>query len=178
MEGLPEKGVGDEALLDTASYEDAFPFTLDSPYTAIDLLAEGTALEDLLGTQDLEDVEWTSSNAPHPELNGSKVLDPVPGVGPMDSHADILSLPDPDNVLLSPLFKNDVSMTELDPSKYGAPAGNLQGERRGLVAFKILSARLNPDGGSYLPLLTIEIIDPGTIDLSDVTLVSPAKLVR
>ena len=167
---LPTGQVGDEGMFDRTSYESAFPFTPDSDYTMLDFLAEGTALQDELGTQELQDVEWEWHNAPHRDLEGSKVLDPVTGVDPMDSHSDIMSLPNADTILLSPLFKSDASMAETDPSKYGSPAANLQGERRGLVAFKILSARYNPAGGSYLPLLTVEIIDPSTIDLSEVTL--------
>ena len=138
--------------------------------TMLDILGEGTDMMDILGTQELQDVEWSSSNAPHSDLIGSKVLDNVLGMDPMDSHSDILSLPDPDNILVSPIFKSDVGMQETDPGKYGAPTANVQGERRGLVAFKILSARNSPDGGSYLPLLTIVIIDPSTIDFDEVTM--------
>ena len=84
--------------------------------------------------------------------------------------ADILALPDPGTILISPLFKSDVSMVETDSSKYGSPTANLLGERRGLVAFKITGARAHPEGGSNLPLLTIEIVDPSEIDLSKVVL--------
>jgi len=167
---LPTGQEGDEGMFDISTFENAFPFTKDSDYTMIDFLADGTALQDELDTQPLQDVEWNSSNAPHFELVGKKVLDPVPGTDPVDRHADILALADDETVYLSPVFKSDVSMAETDPSKYGAPAANMQGERRGLVAFKIVSARNNPDGGSYLPLVTIELVDPSTINLDDVTL--------
>ena len=74
----------------------------------------------------------------------------------MDSHADILSLPNLDSVYVSPLYKSDISglegikMIETDPTVYGSPAANLQGEKRGLVAFKIISSRNNPDGGKEI----------------------------
>jgi hypothetical protein len=128
-----------------------------------DFLAEGTALEQQLGTQDLQNAEWTADDAPHPDLAGKKVLDPVPGCDPMSNGQDILSLPNADQSYISPVQKSDVSMVETDPSTYGSPAANLLGERRGLIAFKIISARPHPDGGSYLPLITIEIIDPDSI---------------
>jgi Flp pilus assembly protein TadG len=166
---LPTGQVGDEALFDRTSYEEAFPFTSDSDYTMLDFLAEGTVLKSQLGTQGLQDVEWNSANAPHPELVGKKLLDPVPGVDPMSSHSAILDLPNPDVIHLSPVSKSDVAMAETNPSKYGSPAANLQGERRGLLAFKITSARPNPIGGSYLPLITIEVVDPSTIDLTQLT---------
>ena len=164
---LPTGQVGDEGMFDTTSWEGAFPFTTNSIYTQVDFLAEGTELQDILQTQELQDVEWESGEAPHEELEGNKVLDPVTGIDPMDSHQDILDLPDPNVIYISPVFKSDVSMAETDPSKYGSPAANLQGERRGLVAYKIISARPNPDGGSYLPLVTIEIVDPSTIDIEN-----------
>jgi len=167
---LPTGQRGDEALFDLSTFEGAFPFTENSEYTMTDFLAEGTALQDTLETRWLQDVEWTRQNAPHHELIGKKVLDPVPGTDPVKRRCDILSLADNHTVYLSPVFKDDASMAETDPSKYGAPAANLQGERRGLVAFKIVSARYNPAGGSYLPLVTIEVVDPSTFRLDEVTL--------
>lgn len=164
---VPTGQVGDEGMVDVAKW-DAFPFEAESEYSTLDFIAEGTVLEQTLGTKKLQDVEWNSSNAPHPNLVGSKVLDPVPSVDPMSSHAEIMALPDPNGAYVSPVFKSDVSMAETDPSKYGAPAANLQGERRGLIAFKIISARPNPAGGSYLPLVTIEILDPNSVPLVDV----------
>jgi hypothetical protein len=164
--------VGDEGLFDVAQYQDAFPFRSNSPYTTLDFMAEGTALESKLATKNLQDVEWKSSNAPQSSLVGKKLLDPVPGTPPMNSASKILSLPNPDAILVSPLFKSDVSMAETDPSKYGSPASNLQGERRGLLAFKIVSARSNPKGGSYLPLITIEVVDPASVNLYELTISS------
>ena len=167
---LPTGQVGDEALFDATSYGGAFPFQGSSTFSTLDFLAEGTALQSSLGTQNMQGVEWSSSNAPHPGLEGSKVLDPVPGIDPVDSHADIAALADSETTHVSPVFKSDVSMAETDPSKYGSPAANLQGERRGLLAFKIVSSRSNPAGGSYLPLLTIEVIDPAYIDIESLTI--------
>ena len=72
-------------------------------------------------------------------------------------------------------------MVTTDPSVYGSPAANLQGVRRGLLAYRIVSARSNPAGGSYLPLITIKVIDPKKVDfrkVSDVPSARPVKLVR
>jgi len=167
---LPTGQEGDEGMFDITSYDGAFPFQEDTYYTMTDFLAESTALEDILDTRKLQDVEWKKSNAPQKKLKGNKVLDPVTGVDPMDSHSAIRALPDPDTISLSPLYKSDVSMAETDTSKYGSPAANLQGERRGLVAYKIISSRNNPAGGSYLPMLTVEIVDPNDIDFGEVTM--------
>ena len=164
---LPTGQVGDEALFDTQSYPGAFPFGEGTPYTHTDFLAEGTALESELGTSDLQNVEWTGADAPEFDFIGKKVLDPVPGTDPMSKHSTILALPNPNVTYVSPVFKSDVSMQERDASKYGSPTSNLQGERRGLVAFQIVSARSHPKGGSYLPLLTIKIVDPATIDIQN-----------
>jgi hypothetical protein len=162
---LPTGQVGDEGIFDTQSYPGAFPFGEGTPYTHTDFLAEGTALQSELGTQPLENAQWTGADAPHFDFIGKKVLDPVPGTDPVASHAKILALPNPNVTHVSPVFKSDVSMQERSPTKYGSPTAGLLGERRGLVAFQILSARLSPKGGSYLPLLTIKIVDPATIDL-------------
>jgi Flp pilus assembly protein TadG len=156
---LPSGQVGDEGLFDVLSWNQ-FPFQPTSEYSQLDFLAEGTALQDSHQTKILQDVEWSGSNAPHPELTGKKLLDPVRSIDPMDSHSELLNLPDPDIVYVSPVFKSDVSMAETDPSKYGSPAANLQGERRGLVAYRIIDATANSNGGSYLPDLTIEVLSP------------------
>ena len=43
-----------------------------------------------------------------------------------------------------------------------------KGERRGLVAYKIIGVGADPDGnGSVFPNLIIEIVDPSLIDLSE-----------
>ena len=41
-------------------------------------------------------------------------------------------------------------------------------ERRGLVAFKIMGTLSDPRGGSYLPNLRIEVVNPSTINLNSV----------
>lgn len=166
---LPTGQAGDEALFDTESYSSAFPFQENSRFTSLDFLAEGTALEQSIPTRNLQDVIWPSGEAPHPELIGKKVLDPVPGTDPISKHSKIMNLPDPQMVHVSPVYKSDVSMQEKDPKKYGSPTANLQGERRGLVSFLVLSARPHPAGGSYLPLLTIRIKNPDEIDLKKLT---------
>ena len=166
---LPTGQVGDEALFDISSYGNAFPFQASSTYTTTDFLAEGTAFENDPGIQNLQDVEWSGSDPPpHSELNGKKLLDPTTGVDPVDSHSDVAALADGSTTHVSPVFESDVSMAETDPSKYGSPAANLQGARRGLLAFKIMSSRPNPAGGSYLPLLTIRVENP--VDISTVTI--------
>ena len=129
---LPTGQVGDEALFDVASYGTAFPFQSESAFTSLDFLAEGTALQSDLATQTMQNVEWSGSNAPLPDFVGNKVLDPVPGVDPVDSHSKILALPDdPEVVYVSPVFKSDVAM-QVTAAMYGSPTANLQGERRGL----------------------------------------------
>ena len=71
----------------------------------------------------------------------------------------------PDSVLVSPLYKSDVNNTE--------PGVGALGERRGLIAFKIIAIGSDPDGaGSLLPNLIVQIVDPATIDpLGDAGLV-------
>ncbi len=74
----------------------------------------------------------------------------------------ILTYVDPNFVHVSPVYKNDVS--PLNPVN-GAPAVNALGLRRGLLAFKIIGVGNDPDGpgGSALPNLIIEIVDPQTV---------------
>ncbi len=157
---LPTGQVGDEAMFDVTTYG-TFPFGPEELYSTIDFLAEGTALESSLGTTHLQDLEWPNGTEPHPDLEGCKVLDNVVGVDPVSDHDVIMALPGivEGQTFVSPVFKSDVGMQETDPSKYGSPTANLQGERRGLMAYKIHAAWLNPSGGSYLPMLTIEIVD-------------------
>ena len=91
-------------------------------------------------------------------------LDPLMGANPIfdpDRYPEFIN---PNYVHVSPLYKSDVSNTD--------PGVNALGERRGLIAFKILAVGQDPDGaGSYLPNLVIEIVDPSTIGpLSDALL--------
>jgi Flp pilus assembly protein TadG len=179
---VPTGQNGDEGMFDMSESHGSFPFRESTPYTHRDFLAEGTALESIHGTQNLQDVEWDGVTAPLPSMIGKKVLDPVPGTPPMHVKSKIMDLPDANQVYVSPLFKSDISTAEKDPGKYGAVASNLQGERRGLVAFKIISAKSNPAGGKYLPLLTIEIVAPSSINWNQITLgsgsSSPPRLVQ
>lgn len=155
--------IGDEGLFDTQNYSDTWDFTASADYALLDFLAYDTSLESQLGTTNLENIEWSSETTPHQELVGKKVLDPVRSVDPMDSSATILDLPDAAKVYISPVFKSDVSMVSRSTSPYGAPAANLQGERRGLLAWRMLSARSDPRGGSYLPLVTIQVLEGTTL---------------
>ena len=81
------------------------------------------------------------------------------GVEPLsdpDRYADFV---DPYRIQVSTVYKNDISDTE--------PGVNALGERRGLVAFKILGVGADPDGaGSVLPNLIFEIVDPSMLDMS------------
>ena len=62
---------------------------------------------------------------------------------------------------MSPVWKSDISDTE--------PGVNALGERRGLVAFKIIGIGVDPPG-SVLPTVIIEIVSPADIDLSAIRL--------
>ena len=84
----------------------------------------------------------------------------------MDDGSKYHEYVDPDFVHISPVFKSDVSA--LNPVS-GAPAVNALGERRGLLAFKIIAVGGDIDGsGSVLPHLVIEVVDPSTINLDDI----------
>ena len=86
-------------------------------------------------------------------------LDPLPGVDPVSDPDDYPSFVDAEQVHVSPVYKSDVSDTE--------PWVNAKGERRGLVAFKIIGVGADPDGGgSGLPNLIIQIVSPSQIDLT------------
>lgn len=172
---LPTGQVGDEGLFDIQSYAGQFPFRSDTVYTVVDFLAGGTDLQDILDTTELQDREWTRSQAPHQDLKGYKVLDYVLGIDPVSEHSRIHNLVDPAMLHVAKVFKSDVSLQEDDPSKYGSPAANLQGESRGLMAFRIINSSPNPDGGSYLPYLKIEIVDPSGIDIRDLNEVIPGE---
>lgn len=163
---LPTGQVGDEALFDRSQWPDIFPFKPTSQYTTLDFMLFGTNLQHVYRTLDLKDITWRSSNAPHRDFIGKKVLDPVPGITMMSSHQQIMDLPDPDQVWVSPVYKSDIGMIERTTQKYGWPLANLLGERRaGLFAFTILDARPSTRGGSYLPDILIEVVDPVTIDV-------------
>ena len=83
-------------------------------------------------------------------------LDPLIGVEPAYDPSQYPDFVDLNHVHVSPVYKSDVNDTE--------PGVNALGERRGLVAFKILAVGSDPDGaGSLLPNLIIEIVDPSSI---------------
>jgi hypothetical protein len=86
------------------------------------------------------------------------MMDPLLGVEPESNPANYPSFVHPDSVLVSPVYKSDVSNTE--------PGVNALGERRGLVAFKIIGIGYDPPG-SYLPNLIIEILSPTMIDTGE-----------
>ena len=60
----------------------------------------------------------------------------------------------------------------------GVPAVNALGDRRGLVAFRVIGVGVDPDGpgGSVLPNLVIGIVNPHSINLSDVAPGQPGKV--
>ena len=87
-------------------------------------------------------------------------LNPLVGVEPLSDETRYPDFVSPNQVQVSPIWKSDVSDTE--------PGVNALGERRGLVAFKILGVGSDSDGpGSLLPNLIIEILSPAGLDLGD-----------
>ncbi len=85
-------------------------------------------------------------------------LDPLLGVEPVSDSAAYPSFVSPDQIQVSPVYKGDVSDTE--------PGVNALGERRGLIAFRILGVGADPDGsGPVLPNLIIVIVPPASVDL-------------
>ena len=144
---LPTGQTGDEALMDTD--HPAFPFAQGSD----------PSFEDFLNYN--EDGSWRESLIP------KSMLDPLFGVSAVDDAAVYPSYVDASAVHVSPVYTSD--MSTLAPVG-GVPAINALGQRRGLVAFRIVSVGSDPDGpgGSVLPNLIIELADPATVVLSDV----------
>jgi hypothetical protein len=137
---VPTGQVADEGLFDIE--HPAFPFSENSNPSFADFLnynENGGWRQDLLHDSDLD-----------PLLGVSTVSD-----GSL--YYQFVGLP----CTASPVYKSDVS--ELDPVG-GIPAVNAKGERRGLMAFRIIEILDDPDGpGSVLPNVRIEIcaqIDP------------------
>lgn len=92
-------------------------------------------------------------------------LDPLTGVSPVTDGSSYDSFVNPDFVHVSPVTYSDVSTLNMDG---GVPQVNAKGLRRGLIAFKIIAVGPDPDGGgSVLPKLVIEIVDPATINPND-----------
>lgn len=152
---LPAGQVGDPGLFDVNN--PAFPFGKPEKPTMEEFLKYSENGGD--------SSKWGIDN---PEVKA--LLDPLVGVSAADDVDVFPSYPDPDFVHVSPVFESDVS--PLNPTEHGVPAVNALGLRRGLLAFKIIGVGSDPDGpsGSQLPNLIIEIVDPATIDLSDVEL--------
>jgi hypothetical protein len=132
---LPTGQVGDEALFDV-TWED-FPFTNSSDPSMLDFLLYNNSGP----SYGIEDED----------------LDPLLGVEPVSNASLYPDFVNPDHIHVSPVYKSDVSNT--------TPGVNAKGERRGLVAFKIIDLGVDPPG-SYLPHLIIEIVDPDEIDLN------------
>ncbi len=130
---LPTGQVGDEALFDIGG---GFPFTSTS-------------------SPSLEDFLLFEEGGDHHGILTSQ-LDPLLGVEPVSDPGRYPDFVDPDSALVSPVYKSDVSDTE--------PGVNALGERRGLVAFRIIGVGSDPDGGgSALPNIIVEILDPSTL---------------
>ncbi len=91
------------------------------------------------------------------------------GVEPVSDPDLYPAFVNPNQVLVSPIWKSDVSDTN--------PWVNAKGERRGLVAFKILALGEDPPG-SYLPNLVIEIVSPSEVNTGGVLLDWRMELVR
>jgi Flp pilus assembly protein TadG len=132
---LPTGQVGDAGLFEI---EAGFPFTSTSD----------PSLEDFLLYDENGDRRGISTGS----------IDPVRGVEPVYDKLQYPSFVNPDQVHVSPLYKSDLSDHNMVPGTV------VKGERRGLVAFKIIGVGIDPDGnGSKLPNLIFEIIDPATV---------------
>ncbi|PHR90617.1 MAG: hypothetical protein COA78_34910 [Blastopirellula sp.] len=92
-------------------------------------------------------------------------LDPLRGVAPITDDSIYSTFVDPDFVHISPIFESDVSTLDMNGS---TPQVNAKGQRRGLLAFKIIAVGNNP-GGSDLPYLILEIVDPSTTTINDLS---------
>lgn len=145
---LPTGQVGDEALFDID--HSAFPFSQSTV----------PSFEDFLNYN--EDGSWRQGLIP------ATMLDPLLGVSVVDDASLYPSYIDPAAVQVSPLYTSDTS--NLGPIG-GIPAVNALGERRGLIAFRIIAVGSDPDGpsGSALPNLIIELVNPDTVSLSEIT---------
>ncbi len=148
---LPTGQVGDEALFDMDHPAFAFNGT-SSP-----------SFEDFLNYN--EDGTWREALIP------KAMLDPLLGVDSVDDPSLYPGFVSP-AAQVSPVYKSDVSDLGLVG---GVPAVDALGvsalgERRGLVAFTIVAVGSDPDGpgGSLLPNLIIQLVDPATVSLSGI----------
>ncbi|MEX2287856.1 MAG: TadG family pilus assembly protein [Planctomycetaceae bacterium] len=154
---LPTGQVGDEALFDIG--HPAYPFHPDTDPSHADFL-----------NYNEDSSSWRYDLVP------KEMLDPLLGVSAVNDPSLYETYVDPDFVHVSPVFKSDIS--QLNPVdgapavEFGGPVDsvNALGWRRGLVAFKIIGVGADPDGpgGSVLPNLIIQIVDPATIDIDQV----------
>ncbi|MFP6581684.1 MAG: Tad domain-containing protein [Candidatus Hydrogenedentota bacterium] len=148
---LPTGQIGDEGLFEIQ--EAHFPFTEESD----------PSLEDFLNWQD-DSSSWRYY------LLDDDDNDPLLGVSPVDDASVYLSYVDPNFVHISPIYKSDTST--LDPTWDDTgfiESVNAKGERRGLLAFKIIAIGTDSDGsGSVLPNIVIEVVDPSGIDLGNI----------
>ncbi len=152
---LPTGQVGDEGMFDMEHPE--WPFTQSSH----------PSFEDFLNYNE-DSSSWRYGLFP------KEILDPLVGVSTVSDADEYDSYVNPEGCQVSPVYKSDVN--ELDPVN-GVPAVNALGERRGLLAFKILAVGADTDGsGSVLPNLVIEVYDPFRINLPDVKLSSGVYL--
>lgn len=93
-------------------------------------------------------------------------LDPLYGVIPVTDDSQYPSFVDPDYTHISPVTFSDISTLDQNG---GVPQINAKGLRRGLIAFKIIDVGVDVDGGgSVLPELIIETVDPATTSLDDI----------
>lgn len=134
---LPTGQVGDEGLFDVAN--PGFPFGPDT---------DPSLLEFLLYDKDGPTYGITDN-----------MLDPLLGVEPVTDPSIYLNCFNPEDIHVSPVFKSDVSNTE--------PGVNAKGERRGLLAFKIIGVGEDPPG-SNLPNIEILVVNPAAVDLDSV----------
>ncbi len=151
---LPTGQVGDTAMFETT--HPAFPFRTDKLPSYSDFLNYN------------EDGSWRDVDSV------KAMLDPLLGVYDVDDPSRYESFVNPDFVHVSPIYNSDLSNLNPVPSPLwaeGVPAVNALGMRRGLLAFKVVGVGLDPDGpgGSVLPNLIIEIVDPSFIDLSSLS---------
>ncbi len=138
---VPTGQVGDEGLFDITHSD--YPFSEGSSPSHTDFLNYN------------EDGSWRQG------LLSAGDLDPLPGVNPVSDPGVYETFVNHDFVHVSPIYDSDIS-------NLGGNEVNAKGMRHGLLAFKVIAAGPDP-GGSELPNLTIQIVDPGTITLGDVT---------
>ena len=144
---LPTGQVGDAALFDIDPLEYTFREGSDPSHTDF--------------------LNWNEDGSWRQDLVSTELLDPLLGVSVVEDPSVYPSYVNPDFIHISPVTKSDTSV--LNPVN-GVPAVNALGLRRGLLAFKIIGVGADPDGpgGSVLPNLIIEVVDPSTVSIDEV----------